>query len=55
MSEKPKFGRGTLRKESNGLRDTLCIDKCLRPVYWYRTWLIKTIINIRRKYLERDW
>ena len=55
MSEKPKFGRGTLRKESNGLRDTLGIDKCLRPFYWYRTWLIKTIINIRRKYLERDW
>ena len=33
MSEKPKFGRGTLTKETNGVRDAnFSIDKCLRPV-----------------------
>ena len=29
MSEKPKIGRGTFRKEMNGLKDTISIDKCL--------------------------
>lgn len=44
MSEKPKFGRGVFRKESNGLKDAYSIDKCLQPCKWYRTWLIKTLL-----------
>ena len=39
MSEKPKFGRGTLiRKRTDS--GTVMVDKCLSPS-WYRTWLIK--------------
>lgn len=33
MSEKPKIGRGTFKKETNGLKDAyFSIDKCLRLV-----------------------
>lgn len=33
MSEKPKIGRGTSTKETNGVEDALfkSIDKCLQP------------------------